>query len=138
MIDLSGIETQILTGLAGLIGLGLLWLIQRAAGLIKQHLTAGQTAALDDAAGKALQFGITQAQGMIKAKGWDHVDVKDAVVATAAQYAASKFPDALKGAGIDTTSVASATASLDGILQRKFPEVAAQMAASPATPPAAA
>jgi uncharacterized protein with gpF-like domain len=134
-LDLSQIEQQILMLIAGLILAILTVAAKRFMSWLGIKQTDAQMAQLDDVAGKALTYGVTQAQATIKAKGWDHVDVKDQVVATAAQYAVQKFPDALKGAGIDTTSVNAAANDLQGVLQRKFPEVAAVMVTSPATPP---
>lgn len=134
-IDLSQIEQQILMLLAGLILAILTVAAKRFMSWLGVKNADAQMAQLDDVAGKALSYGVTQAQATIKAKGWDHADVKNQVVATAAQYAVQKFPETLAGAGIDTSSLNAAADSLQGVLQRKFPEVAAVMVASPATPP---
>lgn len=134
-LDLSQIEQQVLMLIAGLILAILTVAAKRFMSWLGIKQTDAQMAQLDDVAGKALSYGVTQAQATIKAKGWDHVDAQNQVVAMAAQYAVQKFPDAVKAAGIDTSSLTAAIAGLEGVLQRKFPEVAAVMVTSPATPP---
>lgn len=144
MIDLSTVETELLQGLGiVLLGIGiaggklaLSWLNTKL-GAAKIQLSASTKAELEDAAGKALTFGITQADALIRAKGWDHVDVRNAVLATATSYAIGQFPDALARAGIDPSNPVAAAAQLAGILTRKLPEAATTAAASPATPPVA-
>jgi len=140
-IDLSTIETQTLQALGIVLMAGLGWVMQRVLARLEISLSDAQKAEMEDVAGKALTYGITQAQGRIKAEGWDSVSVKNAVVATAASYAVAQFPGAMANAGFDisTPSAASATAGkLTGILTRKFPEMVTAAAASPATPPAPA
>lgn len=140
-IDLSTIETQLLQALGIALMAGLGWVMQRVLARLKISLSDAQKAEMEDVAGKALTYGITQAQAKIKAQGWDSVNVKDAVVATAASYAVAQFPGAMANAGFDisTDEAAIETAGkLTGILTRKFPEMVTVAATSPATPPAPA
>lgn len=135
-LDLAGLEGQILTLLAGLILSGILLLGKRLSAWLNIKLSDAQKAALEDAADKALAFGISQAQTTIAAKGWDHITVRNQVIGLATNYAVSRFGDTLKASGVDTSSIDAAAQSLQGILQRKFPDAVAIAAASPATPSA--
>ena len=63
------------------IGRPLRWLNAKL-GSARIELSASTKAELEDAVGKALAFGFTQGEGIIRAKGWDHVDTKNAVLAT--------------------------------------------------------
>lgn len=145
MIDLSAIETELLQGLGIVLlalalacsKLALSWLNAKL-GAARIELSASTKAELEDAAGKALAFGFTQAEGIIRAKGWDHIDTKNAVLAAATSYAIGQFPDVLKRAGIDVSNPVAAATQLAGILTRKLPEAATHVAASPATPPVTA
>ena len=140
-IDLSTIESQLLQALGIVLMAGLGWVMQRVLARLKISLSDAQKAEMEDVAGKALTYGITQAQAKIKAQGWDSVNVKDTVIATAAATAVAQFPGAMANAGFDISTPAAASATADKltvILTRKFPEMAAKAAASPATPPAPA
>jgi hypothetical protein len=142
VIDLSTVETDLLQGFGivvlgiGIAGgkLALSWLNTKL-DTAKIQLCASTKAELEDAAGKAIMFAITQADALIRAKGWDHVEVRNAVLATATSYAIGQFPDALARAGINPSNPVAAAAQLAGILTRKLPEAATTAAASPATPP---
>jgi hypothetical protein len=140
-IDLSTIESQLLQALGIVLMAGLGWVMQRVLARLKISLSDAQKAEMEDVAGKALTYGITQAQTKIKAQGWDSINVKDTVVATAAGYMVAQFPGAMANAGFDISTPQAAhetTGKLMGILTRKFPEMATVAAASPATPPAPA
>jgi hypothetical protein len=145
VIDLSTVETELLQGLGVVLlalalaanKLALSWLNAKL-GSARIELSASTKAELEDAAGKALTFGITQADALIRAKGWDHAEVRNAVLATATSYVIGQFPDALARAGIDPSNPVAAAAQLVGILTRKLPEAATTAAASPVTPPAVA
>jgi len=129
VVGLCAVALTVLGGIA----------LQAFAAKLKVQISASQTSAFDDALSKALTYGATVADAEIKAKGWDHPDVKNAVVATALTYAVSKFPDALAAVGLSTdltnpTNVATITAAL----QRALPAAMLTASASPATPPAPA
>jgi hypothetical protein len=136
-IDLTAIEAQMLQALAIiLLGIGLA-LARLIAKLLNLQFTAEQSGQLEDVAGKSLAFGIVQAKDMIAAKGWDHADVKNAVVATAAQYAIAQFPKVLAKSGFDLSAPDLTEERLaNTILTRKFPDAMTAAAPSPATPPA--
>ncbi len=134
--DLSGVQAQLLQTLA-IVVLGVLVAIGRL--VLKKlniSLTDDQKSELEDVASKSLTWGITQSEALIKAKGWDHIAVKNAVVAAAIGYAIEKFPDAMKRSGIDTSNPAAAAEKLSGVMNRVLPNAVAQAADSPATPPA--
>lgn len=136
-IDLSSIEQSVLSVLAAL----LLGLLSAAAKVALQRLglsvTEAQQDAMNDLAHKSVAYGITTATAEIKAKGWDHVDVKNAVAAAAGQYAVTQFPGVLKQAGIDLSNPAAAASMLqNGIMTRVFPQAVTAASFSPATPPA--
>jgi hypothetical protein len=134
--DLTGVETELLQAL----GVVLLALMIAAGRLILKRLniqlTAAQKAEMEDVAEKSITAGIAKSQDVIKAKGWDHAEVKSAVVGDAITYAINKFPDAMKRAGINTKTPVQAAEQLADVMERKFPEVATAAAASPVTPPA--
>ena len=124
--DLTGIETQVLTAVGIVLGGVMI--------AFGQRLLAWMNVKLEDSAGKALAFGISQAQQEIAAKGWDHVDVKNQVIETATAYAIKKFPDSLARVGVDTSKPLLAAERLADVMKRKFPEAIAAAAVSPATP----
>jgi hypothetical protein len=135
-IDLSSIEADALNLLDALLLAMLSLLAKRAFTKLGLVVTQAQQDNLDDIAHKAVTFGISTATADIKAKGWDHIDVKNAVVAAAGQYAVAQFPDALKQAGVDISNPGLAAGKLaDGIMTRVFPAAASQAAHSPVTPP---
>jgi hypothetical protein len=100
-------------------------------------ITAGNQAAFNAALNHSVTFGITQAEGAIKAKGWDDPTVKNVVLATALSAVTAKFPDALAAVGItgDLNSPAN-VALVQEALQRALPAAALTASASPSTPPA--
>src|SRR5882672_7902152 len=124
-MDLSAIETQILQAIGGVVLIGVLWAIRYGAGILQIKLSDTQKAELEDVAGKSLAFGLSKIDAVIRAKGWDHIDVKNQAVQLAVGYAVTKFPDAMQRAGIDATSTKTAAIPLTPLLERKFPEVAA-------------
>jgi hypothetical protein len=74
-----------------------------------------------------------QSQNLIKANGWDHVTVQNAIEATAADYLVAKFPDTLKSAGIDPTTP-EGVQKISDLVTRALPAGTAAAAASPTTP----
>lgn len=132
--DLSPITDLLLQG-AGAIVLGLAgWATQRLIAWLNLKVSAQQTAALDGALQKALTYGIQQAKTTIDAKGWDHVDVKNQVLGTALDTMVQKFPDALKGIGVDLADP-KVGPIVTAMLDRAFPAAATVAVASPVTPP---
>jgi uncharacterized membrane protein len=103
----------------------------------KMHLqvSAQQVARWDDSLEKALNFGGMQAQAMIKAQGYDHIEVQSAIVAKALIYMVQKFPDALKSQGFSANLADPANATkIEEALLRALPSAMTKFAASPATP----
>jgi hypothetical protein len=100
-------------------------------------ISAGNQAAFNAALSQSVTFGITQAEGAIKAHGWDDPTVKNVVLAAAATAITTKFPDALAAVGItgDLNSPAN-VALVQEALQRALPAAALTASASPSTPPA--
>lgn len=132
--DLTGIETQILSGVGIILGGVLVAFSQRLLAWMNVKLSVAQKAELEDSASKALAFGISQAQQEIAAKGWDHIDIKNRVIVKATDYALKRFPDSLARVGLDTSKPVEAAEKLADVMERKFPEAVAIAAASPATP----
>lgn len=134
-VDISPI-LQIVVGIAvtflSIAGTAALHYLEKRLAL---QVSAGQQAALDGALSKALQYGAGAADAVIREKGWDHIETKNAVIGAAASYAVDHFPDMLHAAGL--TSAADADAGLKTVLARAFPAAMAIAAASPATPPPA-
>ena len=134
MIDLSTIEQQLLQALGIAILALITWAIKLLVTKLKLQNAADVTNALDDAAGKAIQFGVVKAQDVITAKGWDHVDTHSAITNTAAQYMVDKFPGALKAAGIDP-STDDGKQKIADLVTRALPQGVLDASHSPATPP---
>ena len=135
-MDLSPIEQPIIA-LAGVVVTAAAgWLAQRVAAYlgIKKNDAAMQS--FDAALTRAVQAGASGAQGLIKQKGWDHVDVKNAVIAAAAPIAIARFAPALASIGLDPSDPHGATtAYVTAELNRVFPTAMTGVAASPVTPP---
>lgn len=137
-IDLTPI-TNVLLQLAATVLLGLgSWGATRLVSWLGLKNSAQATANLDDALQKSVTYGLQQSQAMIAAKGWDHVDVHNAALASALPYMIQRFPDALKAAGVDMSNQQALQATVAGALDRSFPQAVAVAAASPATPLAGA
>lgn len=136
-IDFSSIEQGFLSLLAALLLAMASAVAKRIFTKLGLQVTEAQQDAMNDLAHKSVAYGITTATAEIKAKGWDHIDVKNAVAAAAGQYAVTQFPGVLKQAGIDLSNPAAAASMLtNGIMQRVFPQAVTAAAFSPATPPA--
>jgi len=120
-----------LLGAAGTAALGFL------AQKFHRQVTDAQTADWDQKLEKALTFGAMLAQDLIKAHGYDHVEVQSAITAQALTYMVQKFPDAVKGQGfsLNLADDANAKAIKDSLL-RALPAAMDKFAASPATPAA--
>jgi hypothetical protein len=137
-VDLSSIE-QAVIGLCGVTITVFGSLALRAlAAKFHVQLTASQTLMFDDALSKAATYGVVAANDEIKAKGWDHPEVKNAILEKALTYVVAKFPDALAGVGLsnksdDPENIKAITAALE----RVIPSATLAASESPSTPPAA-
>lgn len=133
-VDLSPV-IQSLLGIAaiGITSVGT-WAIAAFAKKIGIDKNTALMANLDDAAMKAISAGVMTAQDDIKAKGWDHPDVQNKVIAAGASYVTAKFTETLAQAGIDPTTGAGQQAIKD-LVTRALPAGIAAAAASPTTPP---
>jgi hypothetical protein len=116
-------------GMAGTAALGFL------AQKFHLQVTAQQTANWDQALEKALNYGGMQAQALIAAHGYDHVEVQNAITAQALTYMVQKFPQAVKSQGfkLDLNDSENALNIKDALL-RSLPAAMNKFAASPATP----
>ncbi len=92
---------------------------------------------LDEVLNKAVTYGITQSQSLIKTNGWDDIQVRNTMLSHALPYLIDRFPDVLKASGLDPASPATATRMQDALL-RAFPRAALTASSSPATPPTTA
>lgn len=120
------------------IACAVLW---RIAALVGVKATSEDQAKLNDEAKVALTQAIVAAGPLIAEKGWDHVDVKNQVVADALNFFLQRNPDrATKiatAAGVANPAAPSAAkdAAVTQSLMARLPDAASQAAASPATPP---
>jgi len=134
-VDLSPVlSTAIQLGALGLMVVGG-WAIQRLAVKLGVDAHAAVANQLDQVVNKAIATGAAAANDTIKAKGWDHPDVKNQVLAVAAVALRSEAPGLLKKAGIDLGDPVTAAARIQTLLNRAFPTAMAPVAASPVTPP---
>jgi len=130
------LEQQFLLGIGSLISLGVLYLIERAAAWLRARISAERSAALSSAINKLVMFGVTRAEHLIsRPGGWAAPDTKEFVKGVALNAFLEKFPDALKGAGLDIFDNHDRELLSDAI-DRAIPAVFTEAAASPATPPA--
>lgn len=120
------------------IACGVLWKIAAYFGV---KATAEDQAKLDAEAKVALTQAFVATGPLIAQKGWDHIDVHNAVVASALNFMLQRNPDRAtkiaKAAGVDDPSGPS-TAKDEAVTQSllaRLPDAATQAAASPATPP---
>jgi hypothetical protein len=138
-VDISPV-IQTLVGLAatalGVIGSAVLYKLNTKFNL---QISAQQQQAFDSALHKSLVYGATQATNAIEARGWNHPDVKNEVVATAMQQVVAAFPDALNAVGLSTNlNDPKNHETLTAALERALPSAMTEASASPVTPPAPA
>lgn len=120
------------------IACAVLWKI---AGYFGIKASAEDQAKFADEAKVALTQAIVVAGPEIAAKGWDHVDVKNQIVANALNFYLQRYPDRstaiATAAGVANPSVPSnaKSAAVAQSLMARLPDAASQAAASPATPP---
>jgi hypothetical protein len=137
-IDISPI-VNVLLQLAATVLLGFgTWGVTQLVQWLGLKNSAQATANLDDALEKAVTYGLQQSTALIKQKGWDDVEVRNATLAKAAPYLIDRFPDALRAVGVDMNDQAALQAKVMGALDRIYPHASAVAAASPGTPPATA
>ena len=136
-MDVSSIENEVLKYFAALIGLVIVWGLQRAIAWLGLKLNAERQAQLSSAIDKMLTFGVTKAEQIIAEKGWDHIDSKNAVMNVALDALLARFPETIENAGLDPSPspMNADRARLLMQMQRMIPDVFARAAASPATPP---
>lgn len=135
-VDLSPVlSTLIQLGALALMALGGL-AIQRLATKLGLDANSAIARQLDAALDKSIAAGAMSASEMIKARGWDHPEVQNLVVAKGASYLAAQWPGLLKQAGIDLDNPAYASDRIATLLTRAYPTAMAPIAASPVTPPA--
>lgn len=136
-MDLTPIEQPIIA-LAGIVVTAAAgWLAQRLGSYLGIKRNDAAMQAFDAALARSVQAGASGAQDLIKAKGWDHVDVKNSIVATAAPILITRFAPALVGVGLDPADPGgTTTAYVTAELNRIFPTAMTAVAASPVTPPA--
>lgn len=134
-MDLGQIELQVLQIVGVVVGAAILWLLKRALAWVGIRLSVEKQAALGSAVDKMMTLGVTQADSVIRADGWDHVNTKNAVINAAMSGLETKFSGTLLTAGINPNNPADRM-KLTDMMSRMWPDVAARLAASPATPPA--
>lgn len=134
-MDVSQIELQVLQVLGALIGAVILWLLKQALAWFKIRLTADRQALLASAVDKMMTLGVVRADGMIRDRGWDHVDSKNAVINYALPALETKFSDTLEAAGVDLNDPVGRARIVDQ-MERMWPDIAARLSASPVTAPA--
>jgi hypothetical protein len=131
---LSAIEVHLMEGLLIL----LLAMANLGGGLVLHKLqimiAAARRAEVEDAATKALSWGIATTMDLIHARGWDAPEVRQAVLDASARYAVSRFPDVMKRSGIPLATPTGVNTKLPGILERKY-SAAQQVAQAIALPP---
>ena len=132
--DFTTITTPLLQLLGTLLlGLGA-WAIRRLLAWLGLKTSEQAAANLDQALGKAVTFGIQQAQASIKSMGWDDAQVRSQVLTAALPYMMERFADTIRSVGGDPTNGARIREALD----RAFPQAVMQAVASPGTPPVTA
>jgi hypothetical protein len=135
-IDLSGLETELLQALSIVLVSLATYGIKIIIAKLKISNNAAIIATLDDAASKAVNAAVVEADATIKAHGWDSVETKNAVLASAANQLLAHGQTALQAAGYDP-STAQGKQDIQDIVARALPKAAMQAAASPVTPPVA-
>lgn len=134
-MDIHDIELQILQLLALIIGSLIILALKRMLSYLHIQLDANRSAALEAAVNKAMTFGVTQADAEIRAKGWDHPDVKNSVLQFGLVQLGSAFGDTLSRAGIELDDPICRL-QLESMMERMWPDIATRAAASPVTPAA--
>lgn len=108
------------------------WALTRLGQKLGIQTTQAQQQQIETVINKAVQAGAVLAEDAARTHGWDHPVVKSQILASAIQYAADRFPDTLKQAGIDPSNAADA-AQLRSAIARALPAAVTPVASSPAT-----
>ena len=121
VVDITPITSAIMQLVATLIlGIGT-WAISRLIQWLGLKNAAQATANLDDALQKGVTFGLQQTQELIKQKGWDNIEVHDEALGKALPYVMSRFPGALKAAGLDMSKHRSCRGRCQGRARSRVP-----------------
>lgn len=116
----------------------MLWKLAAKFGI---EANAADQAKLNEEVKSALTLGAVKADALIAGRGWDHVDVHNAVLAEALQYFLERFPDRAAAiaaqAGVASPEMPSPAkdAAVKDTLMARLPEAMSQASASPSTPP---
>lgn len=130
---LTGLEQQVLQILAAFLVAGIGVVLKKALDYLGVKNSDAIVAKLDDAATKSVQAGVMKSLDVIKAKGWDHIEVHGAIASAATSYIIEKFPEALSKSGIDP-STPEGLKKIGDIVNRVLPSVASDLVKSPVTP----
>lgn len=134
-VDLTPIIQALLSLAALVITILGTMVVNRIATWVGIQSNSAALAQFDAVLTKAVQSAASDADNLIRAKGWDHPDVKSAIVAAGAGIAIAKFTPALISMGLDPSDPNGATTQyLKEELSRIFPTAMAPVAASPVTP----
>jgi hypothetical protein len=136
-VDLAPFFNDLFALLAAAAAGMVVWVAQRVAALLHLKISAQTGSLLESAAFNSATYGLGKVQALIAAKGWDHAEVKSQAVALAIPYFTSRFPGALKAAGVNLNDPVALSATVEGLLERVFPDAVSAAASSPATPDAA-
>lgn len=129
-IDLSpllGIAEQLAVLVLVALGAQVLRLVARKLGV---QLTAAQWQLVDTDLAKCIGVGAAAAEQLAAQKGWDHVEVKHAIVAKALTVLSDHGSQALKAIGLDPIAN---QAAIETRITALLPSVMAPIAASPIT-----
>lgn len=115
----------------------MLWKLAAKFGI---EATAADQAKMNDETKAALTVGTVKATDLIAARGWDHADVHNQVLADALKFFLERFPD--RATAIATQAGAASPAepsvakdqAVTETLMARLPDAMSQAAASPATP----
>lgn len=132
-IDLSPILTPLIEAAGLVVTVIVGWAVKRLATKLGVEANSAALANVDAAAMKAIAAGVMATQDQIKAKGYDHADVQNAIAASAVTALVSESKQALTDFGIDPSTDAG-KASIAALVERTLPDGVAAAAASPTTP----
>jgi flavin-binding protein dodecin len=133
-IDLSGIETDVLQALGIVLATAATYAIQQFVAKMKISKNSEIVATLDEAAAKAINGAIVKADQTIRDRGWDSIQVKDQVIASAANQLIAHGQVALANAGYDPNTQ-QGKKDIQDVVERAFPAAALEASNSPVTPP---
>jgi hypothetical protein len=132
-IDLTPVFQLVLSLVVGALGIFGSWAFAALARKLGMQVTQQQQDLFDSALHKLVTMGASKSMGIIEAAGWNHPSVKDAILREAINAAMEKFPDAMKGVGIELGEPNS-TRKIRDALERVYPLAMTSVVASPVTP----